>query len=150
MSRKMLYDLWDLRELRSNGIRWREYRSPLRSRWSFDRPLCASKFRQRLRIAWLVFNYDVDVFVWCHEDWQRLKDRDQWGRLYDIYSLKNLKALGYGPEEPDLQGSWRPARPFPFYSFPNRFWLAWLVISGKADAFVWRTEDWDGIQAGAK
>lgn len=36
-----------------------------------------------------------------------------------------------------INGEWVPCRPLPFYSVTERFKLAWMVFTGKADAIVW-------------
>lgn len=36
-----------------------------------------------------------------------------------------------------VNGQWVPARPMGFASTPRRFYAAWLVWTGRADALVW-------------
>jgi hypothetical protein len=38
------------------------------------------------------------------------------------------------------EGGWCLARPLPFYSIFARWRCAWLVLTGKADALVWRAD----------
>jgi hypothetical protein len=37
----------------------------------------------------------------------------------------------------EIDGKWVAARPLGFASFINRFLLAWMVFTGKADVVVW-------------
>jgi len=42
--------------------------------------------------------------------------------------------------EVEIDGIWCPARPAGYASFLNRFKLAWLVFTGKADALIWHKQ----------
>ncbi len=37
----------------------------------------------------------------------------------------------------EINGKWVPARPLGLFSFHWRLKLAWMVFTGKADAFTW-------------
>ncbi len=39
-----------------------------------------------------------------------------------------------------MNGEWFAARPEPYYSIFARWKCAWLVLTGKADALVWRNQ----------
>jgi hypothetical protein len=39
--------------------------------------------------------------------------------------------------EVNLNGRWVPARPIGLSYLSNRFKLAWMVFTGKADALIW-------------
>ena len=43
----------------------------------------------------------------------------------------------HGQTEAQINGKWVPARPIGYFSFRWRLKLAWMVFTGKADAFVW-------------
>jgi hypothetical protein len=51
------------------------------------------------------------------------------------FALKEIPSLLRDNVEYD--GMWIPARPLGLYSIVNRFKLAWLVFTGKADVLVW-------------
>lgn len=56
----------------------------------------------------------------------------------NLWSLKSLmKACDDSIQVGLPDGSYVPARPFGFYGLSNRLSLAWMVFTGKADAFVW-------------
>jgi hypothetical protein len=54
---------------------------------------------------------------------------------WTIYSLE--KHFREGPYSEIRTGEWVPARPYGLYSLSNRFRLAWMVFTGKADALRW-------------
>jgi hypothetical protein len=43
----------------------------------------------------------------------------------------------HGQSEAKINGRWVPARPVGYLSLGWRIKLAWMVFTGKADAFVW-------------
>lgn len=61
--------------------------------------------------------------------------------MRDAPTLYTLKSLSYTLNQncttglPD--GTWVPARPVGLYSLRGRFRIAWLVFTGRADAFRW-------------
>lgn len=48
--------------------------------------------------------------------------------MYGIHNLLDCTA--------EINGKWVPCRPLNFFIL-NRFKLAWMVFTGKADALVW-------------
>ena len=38
-------------------------------------------------------------------------------------------------------GTWAPARPFGVFSLTHRLKAAWMVLTGKADALIWKWGD---------
>jgi len=38
-------------------------------------------------------------------------------------------------------GRWVMARPLPFYSLTERWRVAWMVFTGRADALIWEGQD---------
>lgn len=55
-----------------------------------------------------------------------------------IYTLKRLMDTVHGPMQMiNKEGKAVPCRPIGFHSIQRRLTAAWLVFSGKADAFVW-------------
>lgn len=45
------------------------------------------------------------------------------------------------PLEVCVNGQWVPARPLGFYSIWSRLRCAWMVFTGRADAFIWPEDD---------
>jgi hypothetical protein len=48
-----------------------------------------------------------------------------------------IEHIETGPTTISPSGRFVPARPYGFYSLGNRFRLAWMVFTGKADALLW-------------
>lgn len=46
--------------------------------------------------------------------------------------------LANGWPEAGRHGDWYLARPLPYYSIFARWHCAWLVLTGRADALVWK------------
>lgn len=53
-----------------------------------------------------------------------------------LYTLRQLLETA-GSVQVQINGKWVPARPLPFESSIRRMKAAWLVLTGKADAFIW-------------
>lgn len=53
--------------------------------------------------------------------------------LYDVYAVDSI----INSVAANINGKWVPARSLGFYSVWERFRLAWMVFTGKADALVW-------------
>lgn len=55
-----------------------------------------------------------------------------------IYTLEGLSdRLRDNTSQVGVDGKYYPCRPMGFYSMGNRIRAAWLVFTGKADAFIW-------------
>ena len=54
-----------------------------------------------------------------------------------LHTFKSLAECAKDASSSRDGETWHPARPLGFYSFGHRLALAWLVFTGRADAFVW-------------
>lgn len=57
----------------------------------------------------------------------------------DLYTLEHIRdhVLGKNRVMADFGGRWVPARPLGYFSWRWRCKVAWLVFTGRADAFTW-------------
>jgi hypothetical protein len=58
---------------------------------------------------------------------------------YDLWTVDRIvQHHDDGPLKLNTDGRWVSAEPLPYYSVWNRMKLAWMVLTYKANAFVWR------------
>jgi len=60
-------------------------------------------------------------------------------RAPDIYYADVLMKTNW-PQVKTRDGLWTAARPEPFSQIGRRFFCAWLVLTGKADALLWNDQ----------
>ena len=54
-----------------------------------------------------------------------------------IPALHTADAIKHWDCQAKIDGQWRLARPLPYYCWKQRWRLAWMVFTGKADAVKW-------------
>jgi len=53
-----------------------------------------------------------------------------------VYSLRHIVDK-HNDSQTEINGKWVPARPIGLYSLRERFRIAFMVFTGKADALTW-------------
>jgi hypothetical protein len=84
---------------------------------------------------------DGEVRILGYREWEvphRRKATESEMKIPQVIHAESL--VGQPWTATNIGGGWKPARPLPYHSIFARWKCAWLVLTGQADALVWRDQ----------